>query len=270
MNVIKKIELKTKQDLYRLAVLKDFIVTCSSVDLDLKIFDRSLKTLENIFLIDDMLIAWIYKNFLKNEVILYSHDNACLIWVNIATHDYKVIPIDNIKHDFTSAYCWLENDYIIFVTYDVQYYGLDIKNGSLHIISNDIVKVKCPKLSDLIDLGCQKSLLPIRIKNGYIIEDHKDGSPLSIITIDYTRTVNPPSFLYHDVVYTHDIIIFIGEMCMQLVNASNDIFILYPEESYRFLIADIYLKDDKLELIILNGGYYDLRHNIISIYQLFK
>ena len=123
MNVVKKIDLKINHDLFPLVILKDFIV-CGGENQDLKVFDKSLKQLGNIFLIDDMSIHVMSKNFLKNEVILYCADNECFIWVNIVTHDYKVISIDIADHNFGSALYW-HDDYAIVDDCKGNFYELE-------------------------------------------------------------------------------------------------------------------------------------------------
>ena len=262
MNIIKKTTLEINHDLFPLVILKDFIV-CSSEDQDLKVFDKSLKRLENIFLINDMLVDRTYKNFLKNEVILYSHDNACLIWINIVTRSYKVVPIDIISHDFTQIYCWID-DYVIFVTYDAQYYKFDIKKGVLYLINYSFVKDKCLQLGILFNM--YKPDCVSRLENGYIVKDYRDGSLVSIITPDSIRKVDPPAFPYHNVVYAYGKVVFVGETKIQVVNESNQIFILLPQKGYNFLIVEPRQDGQRLELVVLSGYLPDHRYSLINVY----
>jgi len=264
VNVVKKIDLEIKHDLFALAVLKDFVV-CGSENRDLKIFDKSLNKLGNIFLIDDMAIHVMSKNFLKNEVILYCADNECFIWVDIATHDYKIISIDISNHNFGPAFYW-DDDYAIVENCTGHFYELDIKKGCLSIVSDDIIKIKYPQLDRLIDIGRNMGLLSVSINNGYIVKESRDGSSVSIITLDSIRKINPPTFPYHNIVYEYGITVFVGETKIQVVNEHDQIFILFPQKGYNFLIVEPRKDGQRLELVVLSGYLPDHRYSLINVY----
>lgn len=70
MDIIKKIDLKTKQDLYLLQVVNDFIVT-NNGNSGIKIFDASLNIIKELTLLNNISVYYTYKHFFRNEIILY-------------------------------------------------------------------------------------------------------------------------------------------------------------------------------------------------------
>ena len=118
----------------------------------------------------------------------------------------------------------------------------------------------------LIDLADQMSLSRSGIHDGYIIGDNRDGFPVSIVTLDSIREVNPPAFPYHNVVYAYGKVVFVGETKIQVVGEHDQIFILLPQKRCNFLIVEPRLSEQGIELVVLSGCYSNHYYSIISVY----
>jgi len=108
-----------------------------------------------------------------------------------------------------------------------------------------------------------------KLKNGYIVDDRQDGSPITIITATRKiRNIEPPTFMYHDVDYSYGLVIFIGETNMQLISESGEKITLDPAVGYHFLKTEILEGSNGLELVTLSGGIRNLKHSLVCIYQI--
>lgn len=263
MDIIKKIGLKTKQDLYLLQVVNDFIVT-NNGNSGIKIFDASLNIIKELTFLNKVSVYYIYKHFFRSEIILYCYENICLIWLNLLTFDWKIISLNKafMEKAFSPAYHW-DNDYIILSTYDYQYYILNIKTGFIHKLEYNVVRATCPQLSLLMEIRSENPL--IELKNSYLIEEKKDWPYIKIITPTITKTITRPAFPYHDIEYINNLIIFVGHTHIQVVKSEGKKVTLEPEAGYQFLKADI---GKKFDLVTLCGGIHNLKDSLLTIYKI--
>jgi hypothetical protein len=272
MNIVKKSELKTKKDLYLLLTTGDFIVTNDDYT-GLQLLDISLVVVKKIPLLDSLCIYDVYKHFSNNELLLYCPDNACMAWVDISTSTHKVFPMSQAisEHIFSPAYCWDDN-YAIFTSHDYQCYMLNIQTGLFHAIDRTTVKDKCPQLAILMETKIQASSASFELRNGYIVDNHQDGSPLTIITANTTLSniMPPPAFSYHNVIYAHELVVFIGETNIQLVSKTGKTATLEPAVGYHFLKAEVIANENGLSLAVLSGGTKKQKESMITIYIIYS
>jgi hypothetical protein len=107
------------------------------------------------------------------------------------------------------------------------------------------------------------------LKNGYIIDDHQDGSPLTIITASTTLSgIRKPIFSYHSVLYAPELVVFIGETNIQLVSKIGEIAKLDPAAGYQFYRAEIIESENGLSLAVLSGGIKKQKESMITIYTI--
>jgi len=269
MNVIQKSELKTNNDLYILATLGNVIVTNDDYT-GLQLLDTSLDVIKKIPLLDNLCIYHIYKHFSKAELLLYCPDNACIAWIDISTLNHKIFPMGQFipENIFSPAYYW-NDSCVIFTTHDYQCYMLNINTGLFDTIDHSMVRDKCPKLAILMEIKVQASSASFELKNGYIIDNHQDGSSLTIITANtILPNIMPPSFSYHDVLYTHELVVFIGETNVQLISKIGETVKLDPSAGYQFYKAEIIENANSLSLAVLSGGIKKQRESMITIYNI--
>lgn len=269
MNVVKKSELKTKKDLYLLATIGNFVVT-NDDSTGLQILDIGLGMVKKIPLMDSLGIYHVYKHFSKDELLLYCPDDSRIAWVDISTSSCKIFSMSEAIAEkvFSPAYCWNDN-YVIFTTHDYQYYMLNIATGLFHAIDHVMVKDKWPKLATLMETMSGASSGSFELKNGYIIDDHQNGSPLTIITANtILYNVMPPAFSYHSVLYAHESVVFIGEKNIQLVSKVGKTAKLNPAAGYQFHRAEIIENENGLSLAVLSGGIKKQKESIITIYTI--
>ncbi len=270
MNIEKKIELKTNKDLYVLETINNFVITNDGYS-GITILDNNLNLVKNIPLFDGIIIYFVYKHFLKSEILLYCCDNTCIVWVNLLDFSYKVIPLDTINSHiiFSPIYFW-DNDISVFTTYSNEFYILNSEKTIVKKASIDTIKQNYSELYDFLANVMQH--LPCYpfpgLQNNYVIEDSINNS-VSFIEDSNVKTIQPINFSYHDIiVYSKHLITFIGETSIQIIDIENQKknVSLSPAKNYQFLRARFLYNNEKINLITLSGCIQKVTNSLLSVY----
>lgn len=272
MKIEKEFELKTNKDLYALESTNNFIITNDGYS-GITILDNTLNIVKNIELFDGITIYFIYKHSSKDEVLLFCHDNSCMVWVNLLDFSYKIISLNGIDPNviFSPIYFWKE-DICILTTYKNEFYLLDNENIEIKKVSNDIIKSNYSEVYNFLNkviehLPCYPLL---GLNKHYIAKDSLDNS---IVLINEARTTIklPDNFVYHDIAYINHNIACIGESLIQIIDLKNikdSKTFLLPEKNYQFLRAKFYFHNKKLNLITLSGGTRTIQNSLITTYMI--
>jgi|GEM_PF-2158609 len=285
MEITKKAECGISQNATVLAVTNDFIVV-NNGSTGITIFDTDLKQVRDMLLGDNLVIRHIYTNHEKNELILYCPDNAGVVWVDLANAVHREIPLPEmlIGRLLSPAYYWL-GDLVIFIDSEFQYqayeleeyYELNIPESKWDIINHNILSYASPGLANLIETIFINGASEFKLRDGYIVEDRADDSQVTVVIYRTSFRPDRPLFAYHDIVYAHNMIVFVGNTQLRIFiplgeqyNRDYEKMELDVPEGYEFSKVAIDYGAHGLRLITLCTGQKDSLLVVFGVYGIIQ
>lgn len=227
---------KINKDTYFLNVVNNKIITNNKYN-GLLIFDQSLQLKKELNIFEELLIYSSFKN--DNELLLYCEENDCLVYVNLATYNHKIISLkkelfNNVT--FSRLYLWKKNE--IFLTVHNQYlYKVSIDNGTIRKITVDQIQPIDPLFIKIWQDFQARPIIYYNQKESIIIV--KDYDTQKIAIYDYQnnkeKIIHYPLQDTHDFIYQYGNLLLVHENQIELITANQKKYIEKTKNLWIFL-----------------------------------
>lgn len=252
-------------DIYIMSTLLDFIVINDNYS-GLVILDLSLNFVKKISLLNELIITEMYKNFSQRQVLIYSHDSKCFVFVDIIFSTYVIFDLQK-EFDgiiFSKLYYWTSTHFLLLTDYQHGIYLYSITENILRKIDLFFVK---EHYSDFYTLWLKvHRFSPTTISDEEVIYCSEE-----IIFCSYNHKTGDkhceraPAYQIHDVIYYQQQWIFLAEDVLCFYSDGKNNITLTSEDRFFFARA-IFL--DRKTIACLIGSKADQRNSILRIYSL--
>ena len=283
LEISKQAECSISRGTSILAVTKDFFITSNGQNVT--VFGADLNKVREISLRNDLVIQHIYTNFPKNELILYCPDNGCIVWIDVVNDVHKEISLSEKWLEgvtFSAAYHW-RNDLVVFVdsmivtNHDCEdYYGFNIPNAMWGRVSGDVLEGTNTKLAYLVHTICCNHVPYMYLRDGYIIEDRVEDPQVTIVIYHDHFTLDRPQFAYHEILYRHNLIAFVGDTQIEVFVPAGEVHdrtyqntVLDTKEGYHFLRAVIVQGAHGLQLVTLSKNLKERNDSLLTVFRVY-
>lgn len=252
-------------DVYIMSALLDFIVINDNYS-GLVILDLSLNFVKKISLFNGLIITEMYKNFFQRQVLIYSHDSRCFVFVDILFSTHVIIYLQKEFYNiiFSKLYYWISTHSLLLTDYQHGIYLYNMRENMLRKVDLLFVKEHYPYFYTLW-------LKVHRFSPTTISDEEVIYCPEEIIFCSYNHKTGDkhceraPEYQIHDVIYYQQQWIFLAEDVLCFYSDGKNNITLTSEDRFFFARA-IFL--DKKTIVCLIGNQADQRNSIVRIYSL--
>ena len=259
----------TLKDAYRLAIVKDYIIVNDAYR-GLIVLDKQLKEVRKILIFPHLLIDEIFTHPNNNELVLYSSENKCFIWIDAESGNFVTINFSEKKIEYPKKVAVWENNTLFFGTRDTRFYTLDLSKKIIQNISVTSVKKRFPIFFEHIhylNTYYPKATVlnrPIAIFND---EKRQEGTIVDIKTKTEVTFPYDNDFYcfahYHDV-YKHMVIC---EYSISFIDEKGFYMGLVEPEKYTDFLHTFYFEDNGFITLLYGYGEDTNRDTIVRIYR---
>jgi hypothetical protein len=262
----------TDRDTYLVQLAQNAIVVNDDY-CGIKIIGFNLKEIRSIRLFKGLVIDSMYMHFSQNECILNCIENESIIWVNLETGEFKIIPmLPDV--DFSPLYFW-DNDTLLLTTHhDYVAYRVNVEQATMQLLEDAaVVTISEDFYAFLMHIRLIKPWFILSDRYMYIVF-HADAKTIQIVDAlrDTTQAISVDHLVddepYHDFVVRDSLVLCIAQGQIEIINMhTNRRGLLYPETGYEFLRARLaYINGHKL--IALSSLIVDSSKDMVTIYDI--
>lgn len=249
-------------------VLSDKIIINDNYD-GILILDNNLDLIKRLNIFEGITV---YSAFINNneEMLLFCPDNECMVYINIANYEYKVIYLNNGFESliFSTLYKWNENG-LVLTTYKGEFYSVSVYEKTIQKIDNKEIERLYPKLykfhQELIKQHKVIKIFPYEYIA--IIEDEKRNIYMLNFKnqIKYVLDITSVNFL--DIEFREGTFAIVNENIIEIITTQNK-SVLNPNKNYIFLKARFLSKLNDIYLVILRSNQSNVNYSKIDMFQL--
>lgn len=252
-------------DVYFLEAVNDKIVINDNYN-GILIFDSTFNLLKKIYLINDLIIYFSYKNEEESEILLYCPENNCFIYINLLTYYHKIILLDKFDEwIFSPFYKWNKEE-VILTNYRSGFAKLNFSKSKLFELDANskeccLIREDCKKLVEFNIIKIFSSEKRALVEN----------SQLNLSLIEYKEDIKTLAEFEKELFYDFEIInkyiVEIGENKIYILNEKNK-EIWHPKTGYCFLRGKLMRDEKEIFLYLLSGNKSNSNEAIIEKYIL--
>lgn len=131
------------KDAYELAVLPDYLIVNDGYR-GLIVFDKQLNQVRKITIFPHLIIGEIFTHPHKNELVIYSDQNHCFIWINAGEGTFVIIDLPENELGYPKAICVWQDGKLVFGSRNDTFYVLDLSKKIIKNIAAATIKKKFP------------------------------------------------------------------------------------------------------------------------------
>jgi len=240
----------------------------------IKVIDFNLKEIRSIRIFKGAVIDSIYMHFSQNECILNCVENESIIWVNLVTGEFKIIPM-LFDVGFSPLYFW-DNSTLILTTYhDYAAYRVNWELSTVQLLEDSAIAT--------ISKDFYTFLMRIRqVKPWFILSNeymyimfNSDAKTIQIVDVllDTIQTISVDHLVdnepYHDFVVRNSFVMCIAQGQIEIINIhTNNRALLYPATGYEFLRARLAIVKGCHKIIALSSLIVNSSKDMVTIYDI--
>lgn len=258
-----------KNDIYFMEVLSDKIIINDNYD-GILILDNNLNLIKKLNIFEDITI---YSTFISNneEILLFCPDNQCMVYINIANYDYKVINLNNGLENFifSTLYEWNDNG-LVLTTYSGEFYIISVYQESIQKISCEEVERLFPKLYKFYQESITCNIIKIFPYDCVVITKGVDGNINVLNCFNQTENVlNNVNANYLDIEFRDGKFVILNENRIEIIT-NHDKRLLNANKNYIFLKARFIGKRNDIKIVILSSNKRNANCSKIDMFHLMK
>lgn len=263
--------IKTKEfkqsDIYFMEVLSDKIIINDNYD-GILILDNNLDLIKRLNIFEGITV---YCSFINNseEMFLFCPDNECMVYIDIANYEYKVIYLNNGLESliFSNIYEWNENG-LVLTTYKGEFYRVCAYERTIQKIDYKEIEKSYPDLCKF-----QQQLKKHKVIRAFpheyiaIIDDEKRN--INILNVkDQTKYVlNNATVNFLDFEFRGGTFVIVNENIIEIIT-TQDKSVLHPNKNYIFLKARFLSIQNDICFVTLSSSQSNVNYSKIDIFQL--
>ncbi|NFH70234.1 hypothetical protein FDC35_12740 [Clostridium botulinum] len=256
-----------KNDIYFMEVLSDKIIINDNYD-GILILDNNLDLIKRLNVFEDMTI---YSAFVNNneEMLLFCPDNECMVYINIANYEYKVINLNNGLENliFSTLYEWNDNG-LVLTTYKGEFYSVSVYQKSIQKIGYEEIERLYPKLYKFHQESITRKIIKIfPYECVAIIENEKGNINMLNFKNQTENVLNNVTVNYLDIEFREGTFVIVNENTIEIIT-THDKRVLNPNKNYIFLKARVIDKTNDICIVILSSSQLNVNYSKIDMLQL--
>ncbi|MBU3131876.1 hypothetical protein KPL40_05370 [Clostridium gasigenes] len=265
--------IKTKEfnqndnDIYFMEVLSDKIIINDNYD-GILILDNNLNLIKRLKLFEDITV---YSSFINNneEILLFCPDNECMVHINIANYEYKVIYLRNGLENliFSTLYEWNENA-LILTTYKGEFYKVCVYEKTMQKIDYKEIERLYPKLYEFHQESIKHKVVKV-FADEYIaiIDDEKCNINMLNFKDQTKQVLNNATANFLDIEFRAGAFAIVNENTIEIIT-TRDKGVMYPNKDCIFLKARFLGKPNDIFLVTLSSSQSNVNYSKIDMFQL--
>lgn len=232
------------------------------------ILDNNLNLIKRLKISQDITI---YSSFIKNneEILLFCPDNECMVYINIANYEYKVIYLKNGLENliFSTLYEWNENG-LALTTYKGEFYSICVYEKTIQKIDYKEIERLYPKLYEFHQGSIKHKVVKV-FNDEYmaIIDDEKRNIAMLNFKDQIKHTLNNTTDNFLDIEFREGIFVIVNENTIEIIT-THDKGVLYPNKDCIFLKARFLSKPNDICLVTLSSSQSNVNYSKINMFQL--
>jgi hypothetical protein len=254
-----------KNDIYILENYNnDFIINSNYQGLLL--LDNSLQIKKELIIPLKTPIYYLYKQYNNNNIMLYLPDINQIIFVDIKTSNNFTVELPETfnKEVLSPNYYWNDN-ILIFITFDNNFYQFNFSSKTLHQISYDKGKKTCPSFFTFFDTSTHYDIVKFYPeKRSFIFRKNDNIIGFLNCQQNTQNLIKKLNQGWHDVEYNNNVFIFIHENKIELIS-NNDKALITPYTNFIFLRAKFI---DNNHFVVLSSNPSNPQENFLEIYTI--
>jgi len=264
--LVKKKEFKCS-DIYFMEVISNKIIINDNYD-GILILDNNLDLIKRLNIFKGITV---YSSFINDneEMLLFCPDNECMVYIDIANYEYKVIYLNNGLESLivSNLYEWNENG-LVLTTYKGEFYRVCVYEKTIQKIDYIEIEKLYPNLYNFYKESIKhKVIRTFPYEYIAVIEDEKHNISMLSVKDQTKYVINnvPENFL--DIEFKGGTFAIVNEKNIEIIKY-QDKSVLYPNIYYIFLKARFLNIKNDICLVTLSSSLSNVNHCEIDIFQL--
>lgn len=258
---------QNNNDIYFMEVLSDKIITNDNYD-GILILDNNLNLIKRLKIFEGITV---YSTFINNneEILLFCPDNECMVHINIANYEYKVIYLKNGLENliFSTLYEWNENG-LVLTTYKGEFYSICLYKKTIQKIDYKEIERLYPKLYEFYQESIKHKVVKV-FADEYIaiIDDEKRNINMLNSKGQTKHVLNNATTNFLDIQFREGTFAIVNENTIEIIT-THDKGVLYPNKDCIFLKARFLSKPNDICLVALSSSQSNVNYSKIDMFQL--
>lgn len=263
--------IKTKEfkqnDIYFMEVLSDKIIINDNYD-GILILDNNLDLIKRLNIFEGITV---YSSFINNseEMLLFCPDNECMVYIDIANYEYKVIYLNNGLESlvFSNLYEWNEKG-LVLTTYKGEFYKVCAYEKTIQKIDYKEIEKLYPDLCKFHQESIKHKVIRA-FPHEYIaiIDDEKRNINLLNVKDQTKYVLNNATINFLDIEFRGGTFAIVNENMIEIIT-TQDKSVLHPNKNYIFLKARFLSIPNDICLVTLSSSQSNVNYSNIDMFQL--
>lgn len=266
--IIKKIKaIKNRYEKPGIAITNNYIITSYDYK-GITVYDYNLRKVKKILILKDFLIIEkMYPQFSKNCILLSCYENQ-LVWINIETEEFKIIPLGEFSEViFSDFYWWEKDDEILISDYSHNIYQIVVSTGIITKLSDKLIEKNHPTFFEIWQ-RCKFASSDFFFPNSHIIGTiNVDNSAAILYDYQTSKKIRVifPLPKTQAIAYHSEFLALINEKQLDILSSDGRRITIPAEYPWRFARA-VFLPGYPLKLVVssINRGYlmlYEIKND---------